>query len=567
MALKYVDGGISSVIIGDETGGTIVTNRANMRQVAYAFNNWNVNEVEAPETNAALRESLDPPLPEDGLLSVEGSMELPISLESMLPIFRMGTGTETPISTAQPDKVIVAAATTIADARTVLTGLDLSPGTALTIADDLDDVSDEVVLTLTITGSPAITVSATIVITYTIGTATDTLTANYTVANLSTPQTLTLPAGATITEVLPTNWTSGTLAITTTAKQLRSDFWNAPATLAARNPNVGQPSKLHFLLSDANADGTIVVHGLRRTGISTATETLLLQTETLQLDTAGLDVTSTKHFHEILFVDMFTAAGAEFLTGTVTVTAEPDGFETVFILNDDEPVRQTIEAELAEVPHRLYGMLARQVTLNLGAPNSIGIDFVGTRMDEERTIESGHMRRYAGESTRATYPTEFPLVTRRILPSWGGYLVLDNQVLLFDGLTLTFNNGWTFSTGHHAERFQDEVERQERIIGASFNVFAQYGTTSGDIYTRWQEKFRERTGTPVRASAFHFPSSGRQYELRVEMPNMLINAPVALNITDRGRVQRTVEATAFRTSAATASDNAVVSFTGSEQWA
>ena len=75
MALKYVDGGISSVIIGDETGGTIVTNRANMRQVAFAFNNWNVNEVEAPETNAALRESLDPPVPEDGLLSVEGSME------------------------------------------------------------------------------------------------------------------------------------------------------------------------------------------------------------------------------------------------------------------------------------------------------------------------------------------------------------------------------------------------------------------------------------------------------------------------------------------------------------
>ena len=114
-------------------------------------------------------------------------------------------------------------------------------------------------------------------------------------------------------------------------------------------------------------------------------------------------------------------------------------------------------------------------------------------------------------------------------------------------MTITFNHGWDFSTGHHAERFQDDVERQTRIIGASFNVYAQYGTASGDIYTNWQEKFRERNGSPVEASAFHFPASGRQYELRVDMPNMLLNAPVPLNVADRGRVQRTVEATAFRT--------------------
>ena len=249
----------------------------------------------------------------------------------------------------------------------------------------------------------------------------------------------------------------------------------------------------------------------------------------------GTDATSTKHFHQILDIDILTSARAPFTTGTITITSEPAGFATAFRLNDDEPTRLTIEAELAEVPVRYYNMLAGQVTFNLGTPNSIGIDWLGTRVDEERTIEGGHTPQLIGSSTRAQNPTEFPFVTRRILPSWGGYLVLDGQALLFEGMTLTFNHGWEFSTGHHAERFQDDVERQTRIIGASFNVYAQYGTASGDIYTNWQVKFRERNGSPVAASAFHFPASGRQYELRVEMPNMLLNAPVPLNVSDRGQ--------------------------------
>ena len=90
MALKYVDGGKSSVIIGYETGGTIVTANASMIQRAYAFNNWNVNEAEAPEENAALRDSLDPPFPEDGLLSAAGSSELPMALSGMLDDFSIG---------------------------------------------------------------------------------------------------------------------------------------------------------------------------------------------------------------------------------------------------------------------------------------------------------------------------------------------------------------------------------------------------------------------------------------------------------------------------------------------
>ena len=116
MALKYVDGGKSSVIFGYEIGGNVVTTKAGMRQIAYAFNNWNVNEAEVAEENAALRDSLDPPhsLKTDCFLQ-QGLRKYPMALSGMLDIFQLATGDPNPISTPQPNKIIVAAGTDIAD--------------------------------------------------------------------------------------------------------------------------------------------------------------------------------------------------------------------------------------------------------------------------------------------------------------------------------------------------------------------------------------------------------------------------------------------------------------------
>ena len=564
MALKYVDGGKSSVIFGYEIGGNVVTAKASMEQIAYAFNNWNVGEAEVAEENAALRDSLDPPFPEDGLLSAAGSSEVPMALSGMLRIFQLATGDPNPISTPQPNKIIVAAGTDIADivaddyftAVAVVSAGDLT-ASPITPTNDLAAYTQVLTLTVTPTNTPALTTAANpgvITIAFTVSGVAGSRVLNFDNSELTTPQTAIIPPNATLGNVTTSNWADGDVDIV------------ADVADVAKNPTVGQPGKLHFELSAANAGGFIVIRGLRRTGVSTSDLSLLLQEEEIELDSTGTDATSIKHFHQILDIDILTSARAPVTAGTITITSEPTGFETVFRLNDDEPERLTIEAELAEVPVRYYGMLAQQVIFNLGNPNSIGINWLGTRVDEERTIEGGHTKQLIGSSTRAQNPTEFPFVTRRILPSWGGYLVLDDQALLFEGMTLTFNHGWDFSTGHHAERFQDDVERQTRIIGASFNVYAQYGTASGDIYTNWQEKFRERNGSPVEASAFHFPASGRQYELRVDMPNMLLNAPVPLNVADRGRVQRTVEATAFRTDGAVSADNAVVTFVGEDSW-
>ena len=674
MATKYPDGGKSSLIIGINPGDTTITDRADMEQRAYAFNSWDVGEAEETEENASLRASIDPPFPEDGLLSAEGSAELPITLDGMLPILQQATGDPSPTSTALSDKTLVASATALAETVNVVSDGDLDPGTDLTVDDDLSDVKHAATLTGTPQNTPPPMTSGgdgTVTIAYrNANGSTGTIVLTYVAGSLTTAATGTLPAGATITGITPSdNWDAGHIDITASVNRLRESYWQAAgntdvdvvdgqnlagagnktiadslagyhsaltvtvtldtaaltdnaipgtvdiqyteadgsteeenlsfantvlttpqtftlpadayisrvrttgfgsgtfditvsvATKLVRNPEVGTPGKLRIQLSGAQAGGRIEITGLRRAGLKSTS--VLRQFEKIDLDTAT-DITSEKLFHELLDFTVYDSSGGVVLTGTVELTSRPDGFETEFELSDELPPSLTGEAELAEIPWRYEKLRFSTVTFNFGSPNSIGLDIIASRVDEERTIEGGHNPQYV--ATRALYPTEFPFVTRRILPSWGGYLVLDDQVLLFDGLTLTFASGLVFSEGRQAERFREDVERETRVISASFGVYFYTGTASADVYTQWQELFRDREGFDVRASAFHWPVSGRQHELRLTMPNMLLSGPVGLPVSERGRVNRTVEATAFPTDDATTPDNAKIVWVGSESW-
>ena len=255
-----------------------------MVQRAFAFNNWNVNEAETPEENAALRDSLDPAFPEDGLLSVAGSSEVPMALSGMLEIFQLATGDPNPISTPQPNKIIVAAGTSIADivaddyfdAVAVVSGGDLT-ASPITPTNTLAAYTQALTLTVTPTNTPALTTAANpgiITIAFTVSGVAGSRVLNFDNSELTTPQTVTIPPNATLGNVTTSNWADGDVDIV------------ADVADVAKNPTVGQPGKLHFVLSAANTNGFIVIRGLRRTGVSTSLMShLLLQEEEVELDT------------------------------------------------------------------------------------------------------------------------------------------------------------------------------------------------------------------------------------------------------------------------------------------
>ena len=572
MANKYPDGGKTSLIIGRENAanGQPITDRTNMVQRRYPLVSWNINEDGALEESGASRASRAASPGEDGRLSAVGTAEFEVGVEGMLDIDQAIFWDDTPESIALPDKVLapditnvsaIVGATFFTDTADVTVGIvdggDITDTADFTLETGFGGYADAVTLTVTPDGSAALTdtaVDGEIIITYKDANREETdITLAFANAAVDTPQTTDLPADTDIVSISATGFSAGTVDITASV-----------AGNEARNPRVGQPGKLHFVLSDANANGKIIVKGLRRAGL--VSDDVLVQNEEITLDATGTDVTSEKWFHEILDIDIVDDSDppVAFTTGTVELTCEPEGYETKFELSDDLPDPLSMEAELAEMPVRVQKAYVTGATIAVGSPNRVTANIQAKRLDEARTIEGGHVEQY--QSTAAANPTEFAFPSTRFHPSWGIIVEIDGEALLFSGATIGVDQGVSVGEGSlTASRFADDLETAERAISISVNSFFQFGTAAADTFIRWQTKYRDREATDVKIASYHFPVEGRQYSREYILPYCLVNVPVPLNVTGRGRVPRTIEFIAYPTPGKTA-DDVTLYVIGGDEW-
>ena len=213
MATENPDGGNSSLIIGE---GGLIDDRADMDQVAYPIQDWNVNETFAPEDDPSLRASLAPNPPGPAQLGFAGSFRISVFLAKLLTIWKALTGDPNASSEAVPDKTLIASGTDV-DSELITAVDDQDVTGAIAVADDLDDVAEALRLKVS-PGTTALAGTGTITVNYTIGSKTGKLVATYTATNLTDDQYLTLPNGATIASVVASSGlTAGNISITVVA--------------------------------------------------------------------------------------------------------------------------------------------------------------------------------------------------------------------------------------------------------------------------------------------------------------------------------------------------------------
>ena len=568
MANKYPDGGLSSVIIGREGTTSPIADRSNMVPLAFAFNSWNVDEQTETEEDASLRGSRSPSPPGDGVLSAAGTAEMNLTLVGMMHWLQALMGDPSPESVAHADKLIVPAATditTVAAATffsattditiTPVDGVAIDTAGSIAFTDDLASYEDSVELTVTPGGTPTLTdpaVDASIDITYRDNEGNeDTIELVFTDSDKTTAQMATIPANSRITDIEVDGWSAGDVDVT--------------ATIAAnlvRQPAPNQPGRINIVLSAPIANGKIIIKGKRRVGLGS--DQTLQQNETIQLDATGTDFTTDKFFHRIDSIRFEDDAGAVVTTGSVTIYSQPDTYETVIELSDDIHAGLTAEAELAEIPRRYKKLRVQSGTINVGTPNNMSLTFLGERVDDERTIEGGDEQQFV--ATRKQHPNDFPFVDRAFFPSWGGYIEIDDTALIFDSTTINVDQGLEFSGGKTASRFQTDVQTLTRIITSTISTYFYTGTAAGDVYTNWQEKFRDGEFSKVKVVIYAWPAKGRQYEMTFIMENVLVTAPVPLNITERGRVSRDISVQSYTSEGVATPDDIKVILVSTDQW-
>ena len=552
--------------IGED--GEPIRDRTEMVDRRYAVTSFSHDEDSEKQQSESMRGGEADVFGEDGFLWGSGGLEMEVPLHGSLDILRTLLRDANPVSTAIPDKTLVAAGTDLSDivaanyfsdtADATVKVVDaqmLDPSAEKTIADNLSAYREALMLTVTPDSDAASTNVATIVITYVDAEGeTQTTLVTFATGALQTAQMAALPAGATITGISTTEWSAGKFDITT-----------AIAGNIVRNPEPNRPGQLRFKFSEANAGGQIIVRGVRRVGLK-SNDTLPMR-EVLKLsETADetTDVTLGKYFHRINKVEVKATDGSDFATGTVEVISSPGGYETVIKMSNEE-VRLMMEAEVGGIPRRITGMEFISGQLNISNNVRLQIDALSKRVDQRSTIEGGDDEQFV--ATAAQHPTEFPFVTEKFFPDWGGYMELDGEAFVFDSATADINRNEDFDAGKRGSRFRADLDSSSRR-----NVTAQIqgsyisGTAEEDVFVRWDEKFRNNEAVNAKIANFHWPTNGRQHSMEWIMPYCEVTSPVRVEASGPGNIPITVDLKAVPDPTVAGASELEVRIVSDDQW-
>ena len=555
-----------------ETTGSPVTDRKQAVKRRYVITAWNHDENSEKQQSDSLRAGRADVFGEDNYLWGDGNIEIEIPSESgFLDIIQGVLADPNPVSVAIPNKTLAAADTDLEDLDadtyfsdptdvpvTVVNDQNLSGAGNKTVAEDLSAYRDALTLTVTPDSNAALTTPSTpgtVVITYTDAEGqTGTLSLSFEDSVKTDAQTTELPAGATVARVRSTGWNAGKFSITTEI-----------AGNIVRNPEPDRPSQIRVKYTGALTDHTLLIRGVRRVGLA-SNDTLPLREE-IDLDS---DASTSKYFHKIHKVIVKDANGTVVdtsgLTGDhkVEMIAEPGGYETTLKTVNDEFPGWTLEPEVGGEPWLVTKGVPIGAEIEVGESIGATIDILSNRVDKRRTIEGGDEEQFT--PTAAQHPGEFPFVGRRFFSGYGRYLEIDGEAVICDAAPISIVHNYDFAQGKLPGRFRRDTEpTARRNVTSSVQTKYESGTSEEDVFTRWDEKFRNNESVSVKIVTYQWLGNGKQLAIIYTMPNCEITSPVRVAATGPGTIPITVELKAVPRDGETDGE-LIVTIIGNDQW-
>ena len=459
-----------------------------------------------------------------------------------------------PVSTPIPEKTLVAAATDLSDivASTYFSGTADATVTVVdaqnlmgaanankTIAENLSAYPEE--LTLTVTPDTAANLTnagtdATIVIAYTDAEGeTQTITLTFAEDAKTTAQMASLPAGATVSRVRSTGWSTGTFSITT-----------AIAENIVRNPEPDRPGQIRVKYTGTLTGHTLLIRGVRRVGLASS-DTLPLR-ESIEL---GTDVLTDKYFHRINKVEVKDANGAivNSPTGTVEIIAEPGGYETKLKAVNADPDGLSFEADIGGEPRAVTRGILISGNIEVGETIGATFEMLSNRVDKRQTLENRDDEQFKSmmKQDREDHPNDldardFARVTPRFYSGHGRFLEIDGEAVICNAVGLNIAHNYDFVQGKVPGMFRRDTDANaRRLTTASVNTNYESGSSEEDTFIRWDEKYRNREKVDARVATYQWLGNGRQLAIIYKMRNCDIQSPVRVPATSPGVVPVDVE--------------------------
>ena len=292
------------------------------------------------------------------------------------------------------------------------------------------------------------------------------------------------------------------------------------------------PSRLKITVTGAVNGSEVEIVGRRRYGLGKRDQ--VTETEVVTLDSAATATTDTSfdEFTKVTFKEghgLTTAANVE-------IIAEPELRTTTFKARSAVHDGFTFQSLIGnESRLGLTGVISN-ANFNVSDTIRLTMDMLFRAVYRRRTIEGGVFDEVLNDDSDLV-DDEFG--ASEFFVDYGGYLLFDDKVVIFDNFDLTFNPGLQYRTGKNGERIQSGIERGDAgaSIEGSITVNFETGDDPDDEFIRWDERYRDSDLSEVEIFAYFWDNTGKQYYHRIKMPNVELTADSETPVSSRGTIK------------------------------
>ena len=292
------------------------------------------------------------------------------------------------------------------------------------------------------------------------------------------------------------------------------------------------PGRLTITVTGAADGSEVEIVGRRRYGLGERDQ--VTETETVTLDSAATARTDI-NFDEFTKVTFKEGHGLS-AAANVEIIAEPGLRTTTFKARSAVHDGFTFQSLIGKESRLGLTGVISNATFNVTDTIRLSMDMLFRAVYRRRTIEVGVFDEVLNDDSDLV---DDAFGASEFFVDYGGYLLFDNNVVIFDDFSLTFNPGLQYRTGKNGERIQSGIERGDAgaSIEGSITVNFETGDDPDDEFIRWDERYRDSDLSEVEIFVYFWDNEGKQYYHRIKMPNVELTADSETPISSRGTIK------------------------------
>ena len=287
----------------------------------------------------------------------------------------------------------------------------------------------------------------------------------------------------------------------------------------------------------AGGTGAVTVKGARRTALGTLD--LVPEEEKVDLDSNN-SAMLTKSFARIDALEIGNAGLTVGTASNLEIVSMPGLRNTVFTARNEIFEGLTVQGKIGKQPRLAMTACPNTTTFNISDTIRMAMVMLARAAWRSRTVEGGTFQESLVDTSDLVND---PFIENTFFPYYGGLLVIDGDVTLFDSADLNIALGLQYAEGKKAERQEIGIEREDG--GASITGTIQVNFISGeaadDKFISWDENYRDNKVSTFEIYVYYWTDTGKQYWHKITLHNVALTSIPQTPVSGRGNIKENLE--------------------------